>query len=230
MLFAPDGSIVGEYLKQHPVPFGEFVPLRDLFEFIPQLDQVPRDLRPGRGAGCVPGGGRRPVLPPGLGHLLRGGLPPVPAQRGAAGAQLVVVATNEGSYGRGPASDQLIGMVRLNAAALGWTWCTPRSPATPPSCGPTGRWTRRRPGSSPPRSCTGRCSVQESRRTLYAVTGDWLELAAIAVALDRPGGGLAPPARLPHQAPGPPVRERAAAPPSGPRISRRGSLCPPSRM
>ena len=36
-----------------------------------------------------------------------------------AGAQVMVVATNEGSYGRGPASDQLIEMVRLNAAAVG---------------------------------------------------------------------------------------------------------------
>ncbi len=35
------------------------------------------------------------------------------------GARLVVVATNNSSYGFGPASDQFIGMTRMHAAALG---------------------------------------------------------------------------------------------------------------
>ena len=44
VLYSPDGVKVGEYLKRHPVPFGEYVPLRGLLDFIPQLDQVPRDM------------------------------------------------------------------------------------------------------------------------------------------------------------------------------------------
>ena len=59
-MFGPDGRIVGEYRKRHPVPFGEYIPARPLFEWIPALDQVPRDmiagdstrrLRPARSAG-----------------------------------------------------------------------------------------------------------------------------------------------------------------------------------
>ena len=44
VLYSPDGVKVGEYWKRHPVPFGEYVPLRGLLDFIPQLDQVPRDM------------------------------------------------------------------------------------------------------------------------------------------------------------------------------------------
>ena len=36
-----------------------------------------------------------------------------------AGSQLLVVATNESTYGDSPASDQLIDMTRVNAAAIG---------------------------------------------------------------------------------------------------------------
>ena len=52
----------------------------------------------------------------------------------------------------------------------------------------------------------GTVRVQESRRTLYAMTGDWLELAAIAAAAARAGGGLAQPPRVSHPAPRPPLR------------------------
>ena len=44
VMFGPDGRIVGEYRKRHPVPFGEYIPARPLFEWIPALDQVPRDM------------------------------------------------------------------------------------------------------------------------------------------------------------------------------------------
>ena len=52
IVFNPQGEIVGEYQKQHPVPFGEYIPIRPLFEWIPALDQVPRDMIPGEGRWC----------------------------------------------------------------------------------------------------------------------------------------------------------------------------------
>ena len=115
VLLSPDGVKVGEYAKSHPVPFGEYVPLRSLLGFIPQLERVPRDM--------IRGGD--PVVFP----LDDGTLGSVISFEGAfirsissvvdAGAEVLVVATNESSYGVTSASDQLIGMTRVNAAAVG---------------------------------------------------------------------------------------------------------------
>ena len=38
------GEISGEYLKQHPVPFGEYIPFRKYLDWIPPLSLVPRDM------------------------------------------------------------------------------------------------------------------------------------------------------------------------------------------
>ena len=182
VLFAPDGSIVGEYPKQHPVPFGEYVPMRDLLEFIPQLDQVPRDMNRGKGPVVFTMAVSGRSFQMGSVISFEGAFPRYMRGEVRSGAQVLVVATNEGSYGRGPASDQLIGMVRLNASALGMDVV---------QAAVTGHSTFiRADGSLEPAETDlftaevlyGSVSTQESRRTLYAVTGDWLELAAIAVA------------------------------------------------
>ena len=115
VLFNSEGEIVGEYRKQHPVPFGEYIPLRPLFEWIPALDQVPRDMIPGDGPVVFD------VDDIDLGSVIsfEGSFARYPRQHARAGAQVLVVATNEGSYGTTPASDQLIGMTRMRAAELG---------------------------------------------------------------------------------------------------------------
>jgi len=116
VVFNPEGEIVGEYRKQHPVPFGEYIPWRPLFEWIPDLDQVPRDMIPGDGPVVFDlDGGHR------MGSVIsfEGGFSRYPRQHVQAGANLIVVATNEGSYGTTPGSDQFIGMTRMRAAELG---------------------------------------------------------------------------------------------------------------
>ena len=115
VVFNPDGEIVGEYHKQHPVPFGEYIPFRPLFEWIPALDQVPRDMI--RGDGPVVFDTGRYML--GSVISFEGSFSRYPRQHRLAGAELIVVATNEGSYGDTPASEQLIGMTRMRAVELG---------------------------------------------------------------------------------------------------------------
>lgn len=106
------GDIVGEYRKRHPVPFGEYIPLRPLFEWIPALDRVPRDMIPGDG----------PVVIDGLGSVIsfEGGFSRYALETRRAGALMIVVNTNEASYGPdAPTSDQFIGMTRMRAVELG---------------------------------------------------------------------------------------------------------------
>jgi apolipoprotein N-acyltransferase len=116
ILFDPDGNIVGEYQKQHPVPFGEYIPFRPLFEWIPDLDQVPRDMIPGTGPVVFE---LQQDLRLGSVISFEGGFARYPRQHARAGANLIVVATNEASYGTTPGSDQFIGMTRMRAAELG---------------------------------------------------------------------------------------------------------------
>jgi apolipoprotein N-acyltransferase len=99
-----------------------------------------------------------------------------------AGAQMVVVATNEGSYGRGSASDQLIGMVRMSAASLGIDIV---------HAAVTGRSTIIRADGSVTRHTDlfeedllrGRVHLQTARRTVYAIAGDWLQILAILASI-----------------------------------------------
>ena len=48
VLYAPDAAILGRHSKTHLVPFGEYVPWRDRLDFLELLEQVQRDLTPGR--------------------------------------------------------------------------------------------------------------------------------------------------------------------------------------
>ena len=116
IVFNPEGEIVGEYQKQHPVPFGEYIPFRPLFDWIPELDQVPRDMVPGEGPVVFDLGDG---LMMGSVISFEGGFSRYPRQHVVAGADFIVVATNEGSYGTTPGSDQFIGMTRMRAAELG---------------------------------------------------------------------------------------------------------------
>jgi apolipoprotein N-acyltransferase len=111
--FNDEGVILGEYRKQHPVPFGEYVPLRPLFEWIPALDRVPRDMIPGDGP---------VVFEEAVGSVIsfEGGFSRYALETRRAGANVIVVATNEASYGpEAPTSDQFIGMTRMRAVELG---------------------------------------------------------------------------------------------------------------
>ncbi len=109
--FDSDGEVVDEYRKQHPVPFGEYIPLRPLFDWIPALDRVPRDMIRGD----------RPVLMDEVGSIIsfEGGFSRYGLAARRAGAEILIVNTNTASYGISPASDVWIGMTRMRAVELG---------------------------------------------------------------------------------------------------------------
>jgi apolipoprotein N-acyltransferase len=178
VVFNPEGEIVGEYQKQHPVPFGEYIPFRPLFEWIPALDQVPRDMIPGDGPVVFDLGDDVR-----LGSVIsfEGGFARYARQHVEAGANLIVVATNEGSYGTTPGSDQLIGMTRMRAAELEMdvvhSAVTGRSTFITPS-GELGEET----GLGTQEILYGGVAGRPDS-SLYARTGDVLMIAAAAVGL-----------------------------------------------
>lgn len=117
VLFDPSGAIVGEYRKQLPIPFGEYVPFRSFFtRLISELDRVPRDMVPGDGPVVFDLDGAS------LGSVIswEGGFSRFARTHVRQGARVMVVATNNDSYGPGsPTSDIFIGMTRMRAAELG---------------------------------------------------------------------------------------------------------------
>lgn len=183
-VYAPNGDKVDEYLKRHPVPFGEYVPLRGLLDFIPQLEAVPRDMLRGDG----------PVIfetPRGaIGTLIsfEGAFSRLVRSEAQIGSQLLIIATNEASYGSGPASDQLIGLARVNAAAVGQDLVhvaiTGRSTFIT-AAGEVGELT----DLFTEEILEGRVRFRSAGPTLFTRFGDWVALIAIAGAV---AAGLVP--------------------------------------
>lgn len=194
ILFGPEGQVIGEYMKRHPVPFGEYVPFRRVLQFIPQLEQVPNDMN--RGSAPVVWTISVDGEQGGLGSVIsfEGAFARLMRDTVRAGARLVVVNTNEASYGVGPASDQLIGMVRMSAASLGVDVVVAAI---------TGKSTVVRADGSVGRTTDlfteevlfGRANFQESRRTVFAVAGPWLQMLAIALGLMAGFGTVGGPTR-----------------------------------
>ena len=178
-VYAPNGNKVGEYKKRHPVPFGEYVPLRNVLDFIPQLERVPRDMV--RGEGPVVFETPRGIL--GTVISFEGAFSRLVRSEAQIGAQLMVIATNEASFGDGAASDQLIGLARVNAAAVGQDLIhaaiTGKSTFISAS-GEVGETTELFEETV----IEGRVRFRNAGPTIFTRFGDWLALIAMA-------GGLA---------------------------------------
>ena len=174
LLFNKEGELAGEYRKRHPVPFGEFVPLRPLLDWIPAIDRVPRDMARGEGPVWfdLDGLSFASVI------SYEGAYARYEREAAAGGARLLVVATNEASFGTSPVSDQFLDITRLRAAELGTdivhAAVTGRSAivhADGRVTGPTGLFETT--------VLVGEAGVRTAGPTLYARWGDWLQVAAI---------------------------------------------------
>lgn len=169
VVFGPDGEIIGEYQKRHPVPFGEYIPLRPLFDWIPDLSRVPRDMI--RGPDAV-------VFEQGFGRFgsvisFESSFSRYARDTINDGARLLVVATSQASYPFSNASDQLIGMTRMRSAELGvdviHSAVTGRSTLITDG-GEVGEKT----GLATTELLTGTVQMRDSGRTLYTLVGDWM--------------------------------------------------------
>ena len=110
-----DGEITGQYLKQHPVPFGEYIPFRKYLEWIPPLALVPRDMIRGDSQKIFM------VNDVKISTVIsfEGSFQRYIRNSVQDGAELVVILTNQASYGESGMSDQFILMSRANAISNG---------------------------------------------------------------------------------------------------------------
>ncbi|MCW2779221.1 MAG: apolipoprotein N-acyltransferase, partial [Frankiales bacterium] len=106
------------YVKQHPVPFGEYIPYRSLVRRVSRkVDLVPRDFAQGKGTGDLQ------VGPVELGDVICFEVAYDGLVRDAvrAGGTMIVVQTNNATFGRSGETVQQLAMSRLRAVEHGRT-------------------------------------------------------------------------------------------------------------
>lgn len=104
------------YTKQHPVPFGEYVPFREqLSKIITRFQRVPRDFAPGDHTGLLKVGPAR------LGDVIcfEVAYDQIVHDTVGAGARALVVQTNNATYGRTGQPEQQLAMSKLRAVEHG---------------------------------------------------------------------------------------------------------------
>ncbi|MFC6886113.1 MULTISPECIES: apolipoprotein N-acyltransferase [Actinomadura] len=104
------------YVKRHPVPFGEYIPFRDILtKLITRFERVPRDFAKGTRSGVM---GLGPIT---IGDVICFEVAYDEEVRDVAGGQVLVVQTNNATYGRTSLPPQQIAMSRLRAVEHGRT-------------------------------------------------------------------------------------------------------------
>ena len=173
----PGRGIVDTYEKTHLVPFGEYVPARELIDWIPMLDQVPRDAVPGSGGKVFPaaGGNVAPVI------SFEGDFGSLVRSRIDAGGRLLIVATNTSTWERSAASAQHVAFSQVRAAENGVWVVHAAVSGISAFVTPLGEVAESIP------MWTADSAVHEltfaGDITFYARVGDWLPYLSIAIGL-----------------------------------------------
>lgn len=116
IVWDPQSGPGASYTKQHPVPFGEYVPFRDeLSKVITRLERIPRDFWPGDHTGVLQTGPAR------LGDVIcfEVAYDEIPRDTVNAGARALVVQTNNATYGNTGQPEQQLVMSKLRAVEHG---------------------------------------------------------------------------------------------------------------
>ena len=116
IVWDPDTGPGETYVKQHPVPFAEYVPFRPMLtKLIGRFAMVPRDFVKGTATGLLQVGPAR------LGDVIcfEVAYDPLVRTTVAAGAQLLVVQTNNATFGYSAETEQQLAMSRMRAVEHG---------------------------------------------------------------------------------------------------------------
>jgi apolipoprotein N-acyltransferase len=116
IVWTPAAGPGERYSKTHPVPFGEYIPFRDLLSrMVTRLDQIPRDMVPGTTPGLLDLGGTT------IGDVICFEVAYDDVVRAvvAGGADVVVVQTNNATYMGTGQIEQQFAISRLRAIETG---------------------------------------------------------------------------------------------------------------
>jgi apolipoprotein N-acyltransferase len=118
ILWSPTSGPGAQYIKRHPVPFGEYIPLRSIAKLVTSdVNLVSQDMVGGHGNGVVSGGpfpiGDVICFEVAYDSLVRSSV--------AAGAQALVVQTNNATFGHTAETYQQLAMSQLRAVENGRT-------------------------------------------------------------------------------------------------------------
>ena len=120
LLYRPGVGITDRYTKQHPVPFGEYIPYRSFFRtFSSKVDLVRKDFAAGQRVGVfsVPtAAGNVKLAPIICFEVAYDDLMRKPAERGA---QIFAVQTNNATFGYTAESTQQLAISRVRALEYG---------------------------------------------------------------------------------------------------------------
>ncbi|MGI8680098.1 MAG: apolipoprotein N-acyltransferase [Jatrophihabitans sp.] len=118
ILWSPTSGPGAQYVKRHPVPFAEYIPLRGLAEAVSSdAKTVTRDMVAGTGNGLLRGG----PVPIGDVICFEVAYDDLVRSSVAAGAELLVVQTNNATFGHTPETYQQLAMSQLRAVESGRT-------------------------------------------------------------------------------------------------------------
>ncbi|MBV8949426.1 MAG: apolipoprotein N-acyltransferase, partial [Actinobacteria bacterium] len=111
-LYEPNGKLQGSYSKQHLVPFGEYIPLQSIFGSIGATKQIKTLFTAGHGTKIFHVAGH----PVGTVICFESAFSPLVRKFVRAGAQAIVVTTNNRSYRRSANSAQHLDTSQMRAA------------------------------------------------------------------------------------------------------------------
>jgi apolipoprotein N-acyltransferase len=136
ILWSPTTGAGATYVKRHPVPFAEYIPLRSAAEFVSSdAKSVSQDMVAGHGNGLVKGGpypiGDVICFEIAYDGLVRSSV--------AAGARLLVVQTNNATFGHTAETYQQLAMSQLRAVESGRTVLQVATTGLSAVIGPDGR-------------------------------------------------------------------------------------------
>ncbi|HVM00920.1 MAG TPA: apolipoprotein N-acyltransferase [Egibacteraceae bacterium] len=110
-----DGPALGDvYAKRSLVPFGEYVPLREYLGWVPPLERASNFAAGGDPGVFNVGGARLATV-----ICFENNFPELTRSQVREGAELLVVSTNNASFGRTPASSQHLAFSQLRAVESG---------------------------------------------------------------------------------------------------------------